>query len=157
MTEFLPDFKSVEIIELDRLLKSKDIALREDHKKFLIEYGGCDEILRNGFANFTFEEFKNYYLDESVFYSDRLPSSTVYFGMDFNDELLCIDNESGRIYVYYNEKKDGVYYESINDLLFFCFMRYKYKNLFFKKVELNVKIDNPNIFLMEKKILSLKA
>lgn len=102
MSKLITDNQPVDANELDELVNLKNIPLEEEHRQFLIKYGNCQTLLTNRFSDFSFEQFKDHYLDDELFYTDRIPSNTVYIGTDFGDELLCIDNEARKIYTYYD-------------------------------------------------------
>ena len=147
MSKLISDNEPVDANELDELVNSRNIPLREDHRQFLIKYGNCKTLLINGFSDFTFKQFKDHYLDDELFYTDRIPLSTVYIGTDFADELLCIDNKTGKIYVYYDQKKDLLYYDRLESLLFTCFMKSNYLEQAFNRIRRNIKIFSPKAFL----------
>ena len=147
MSKLISDNEPVDANELDKLVNSKNIPLEEDHRQFLIKYGNCKTLLINGFSDFTFKQFKDHYLDDELFYTDRIPLSTVYIGTDFADELLCIDNKTGKIYVYYDQKKDLLYYDRLESLLFTCFMKSNYLEQAFNRIRRNIKIFSPKAFL----------
>lgn len=147
MSKLISDNEPVDANELDELVNSRNIPLREDHRQFLIKYGNCKTLLINGFSDFTFEQFKEYYLDNDIFYTDKIPLDTVYIGTDFADELLCIDNKTGKIYVYYDQRKDLFYYDNLESLLFTCFMQSDYFEKAFDGICHNIKIFSPKAFL----------
>jgi len=147
MSKLILDNEPVDANELDELIRNKEIPIRADHRQFLIKYGNCKTLLINGFSDFTFKQFKDHYLDDELFYTDRIPLSTVYIGTDFADELLCIDNKTGKIYVYYDQKEDLLYYDRLESLLFTCFMKSDYLETVFDKIRRNIKIFSPKAFL----------
>ena len=106
MSKLITDNQPVDANELDELVNLKNIPLEEEHRQFLIKYGNCKTLLNNGFSNFTFDTFKDFYLQEDLSDEDRLPADAVFLGIDFSDELVSIDNKTGKIYVYYDQKKD---------------------------------------------------
>lgn len=147
MSKLISDNQPVDANELDKLVSSKDIPIRDDHRQFLIKYGNCKTLLNNGFSNFTFDTFKDFYLQEDLSDEDRLPADAVFLGIDFSDELVSIDNKTGKIYVYYDQKKDLFYYDNLEGLLFTCFMQSDYFEKAFDKICENIKIFNPKAFL----------
>lgn len=140
----------VGVAGLDKIIGKNNIAIRKDHREFIINFGNCNKLLNNGFSNFTFGNFKDYYLDTNLFDTDKVPSHTIYLGSDFADELLCIDNITGEIYTYYSEEKDLYYYKNLSSLLFYCLIHSEYMHKFFGKVSCNVNIDDINLFFREK-------
>ncbi len=149
MSKIIISAESVNVGELDSLIKSHNIPMREDHRSFLIKYGNCRELLIDWFGNFTFERFKEFYLDESPFDEDRLPVDNAYIGTDFSDEFVCIDYKTGAIQSYFDQEKDIIYYNNLESLLFTCFLRSDYPKRVFDKISSNVEISNPKSFLKE--------
>lgn len=147
MSKLIPESEPVDVNELDELIKSKNIPMREDHRSFLIEYGNCRELLIDWFGNFTFERFKDFYLDENPFDEDRLPVDNAYIGTDFSDEFVCIDYKTGAIQSYFDQEKDIIYYYNLESLLFTCFINSDYLEQVFDKAHNNIKIYNPKKFL----------
>lgn len=147
MSKLITDNQPVDANELDELVNLKNIPLEEEHRQFLIKYGNCQTLLTNRFGDFSFEQFKDHYLDDELFYTDRIPSGTAYIGTDFGDELLCIDNETRKIYTYYDQKKDLFYYDNLESLLFTCFIQSDYFEKSFDKICQNIKIFSPKAFL----------
>ncbi len=147
MSKLITDNQPVDINELDELVNSRNIPLEEEHRQFLIKYGNCKTLLNNGFSNFTFDTFKDFYLQEDLSDEDRLPADAVFLGIDFSDELVSIDNKTGKIYVYYDQKKDLFYYDNLENLLFTCFMQSDYLDKAFDRICQNIKIYTPKEFL----------
>ena len=147
MSKLITDNQPVDINELDELVNSRNIPLEEEHRQFLIKYGNCKTLLNNGFSNFTFDTFKDFYLQEDLSDEDRLPADAVFLGIDFSDELVSIDNKTGKIYVYYDQKKDLFYYDNLENLLFTCFMQSDYLDKAFDRICQNIKIFSPKAFL----------
>ena len=56
--------------------------------------------------------------------NDNLPDDTAFFGQEFTDGILCIDNQFGKIYDYESKELWGCFYEHIDALLFFCLIKY---------------------------------
>ena len=107
---------------LHKFLKQTNLTLRPDHFNFLLNYGNSSDIFTSMFANCTFERFKKYNLDKKEYLDGDLPINSVYFGHDFNDESLCVENETGHIYVYDDEKLDGIYYKNIASFLLYALL-----------------------------------
>ena len=146
MSKLLPYRNPVDANLLDNFIKHNNIPIREEHRQLLINYGSSKDILNNGFSNLTFEKFQKHYLDNSLPFEDQLPINTVYVGIDFADEYICIDNDTGKIHLYYNRKKEKIYYDDLNSLVFICFIRSLYIDIFFEKIINNAKINNPTKF-----------
>ncbi len=149
MSEVIISEKPVDVSELDSLIESHNIPMREDHRSFLIKYGNCRELLINWFSNFTFERFKEFYLDENPFDEDILPVDTAYIGTDFSDVFVCIDYKTGTIQPYFDQKKDIVYYNNLEGLLFTCFLKSNYPKYVFDNISNNIEISNPKSFLKQ--------
>lgn len=147
MSKLITDNQPVDANELDELVNSKNIPLEEEYRQFLVKYGNCKTLLNNGFSNFTFDMFKDFYLQEDLSDEDRLPADAVFLGIDFADELVSIDNKTGKIYVYYDQKKDLFYYDNLESLLFTCFMQSDYFEKAFDRICHNIKIFSPKAFL----------
>jgi len=140
----------VDVARLDEIIKKNNIAMRDEHRNFIMNLGNCNKILNTGFSNFTFSNFEDYYLDTDLFDSDKVPNHTTYFGSDFADELLCIDDITGEIYTYYGKEKDLYYYQNLNSLLFYCLMQSEYINKFFGKISYNIEVNDTKLFFREK-------
>lgn len=145
MRKILND-KPVDVVRLDALVRSNNIAIREEHRKFIINFGNCNKLLSNGFSDFTLSNFEDYYLDTNLFDADKVPDHTTFLGSDFADELLCIDDITGEIYTYYCKEKDLYYYKDINSLLFYCLLQSEYKHNFFRNINYDIKINNIELF-----------
>lgn len=147
MSKLITDNQPVDANELNELVNSKNIPLKAEHRQFLLKYGNCKTLLNNGFSNFTFDTFKDFYLQEDLSDEDRLPADVVFLGIDFSDELVSIDNKTGKIYVYYDQEKDLFYYDNLESLLFTCFMQSDYFEKAFDRICHNIKIFSPEAFL----------
>lgn len=155
MSKVIISEKSVDVNELDSLIESHNIPMREDHRSFLIRYGNCKELLINWFGNFTFERFKEFYLNENTFNEDILPFNTAYIGTDFSDEFVCVDYETGTIQSYFDQKKDIINYDNLESLLFTCFLRSDYPKYVFNNISNNIEISNPKSFFKQNEKLKI--
>lgn len=148
MGKFLMPDSSINANELDEFLYRNNIKIREDYRQLIIRYGNCKELLKNGFSDFTYQKMKSYYLEGNDFYDDKVPYNTTFIGTDFDDEPLCIDYYTGEIHTYFEEAKDLFYYKNIDSLLFYCFMNSIYLKIIFNNIENNIKIYEPENFLV---------
>ena len=136
------EVKPVPKAELDAFLIQNHLQLCEEHYQFLLQYGNSD-FLKGDFADLRFEEFKDYTLYDEFPEELKLPKNCSYIGMDFNDELLCIDNYDKKIYTFdYGEKYEKFYYGGLKELLFFCLFKLLYKKNYFNEVKDNIRINN---------------
>ena len=76
--------------ELDDFLAQNQIRLSPEHYRFLLDYGNSS-FLTHGFADLSFDEFKDYYSDKELLPDETLPEHYDYVGCDFSNETLCID------------------------------------------------------------------
>lgn len=152
MGEVLTPNSIVNPNELDNFLCKNSINIRNDYRQFIVRYGDCKELLKNGFSDFTYEKIKSYYLEGNDLYDDKVPCNTIFIGTDFDDEPLCIDHYTGEIYTYFEETKDLFYYKNIDNLLFYCFTNSIYLDFIFKNIKNNIKIYDPKNFLVNNDI-----
>lgn len=137
--------------EVDYFLKQYDINLRSDHRNFLIKYANNTSLLTSMFADCTFEQFKKYYsaylFSDELHDDEKIPFGTSYFGHDFNDEFLCIDHNTGEIFVYgYEEKSSPAYYKNIDSFLVYSFFWHQENEQYFEIVEKEIQIQEQNKF-----------
>ena len=98
-----PAVKGVDEEVLNSFIKKTNLELRPDHFDFLLNYGNSTALFTSMFANCTFERFEKYNLHKEEYLDGDLPTDTTYFGHDFDDESVCIENTTGHIYVYDSE------------------------------------------------------
>ena len=91
--------KGIDKDVLQSFLKQTNLTLRSEHFNFLLNYGCSSDILTSMFADCTFERFKEIYLNKEEDLDGDLPVNSIYFGHDFSDESLCIENKTGHIYM----------------------------------------------------------
>lgn len=145
---------SVEAILVDEIIAEYSLSIRLDQRDFYIRYGNSLALLTSMFADCTFERFKRYYTKQFPFdeicEEEMLPNGTCYFGHDFADEFLCIENSTGSIYVYaFKEKEAEPYYENIESFLTFAILFHEVNMKLFNRFERGIKIDNLEKFMLE--------
>ena len=137
---------------VDHFLEQNYIDIRLDHQNFLMKYGNSSSLLTSMFADCTFDRFKNYYSSvqfpfDEMHDEEKLPLGTTYFGHDFNDEFLCIDNFTGEIFVYgYQKKSLPAYYHNIESFLIYSFFWHQENEQYFETVEKEIRIPEQNKF-----------
>lgn len=142
------DIKPVSEIELVSFIKEHHIFLCDDYIKFILNYGYSKHILcsPHQYADFTFSEFKDFYLDNELFDDLSLPDSSNYIGIGFGGESLCIDHKTGTIQPFYYGKKDIVCYEGVDGLLFHCLLSSSEYKLYFDNINI-LELNDQNQFL----------
>ncbi|MDK4791428.1 MAG: hypothetical protein OC189_05205 [Acinetobacter sp.] len=133
---------SVNPILVDEIIEEYNLSIRSDQRSFYIRYGNSVALLTSMFADCTFDRFKRYYTKQFPFDEitdeEMVPKGTCYFGHDFDDEFLCIENSTGSIYVYaFQEKQAEPYYENIESFLLYCFLKNHQIENYFDIVEIN--------------------
>ena len=109
---------------LDAHLQKHGLTIRADHRLFLLKYGNSTELLKFWFGDCTYALLEEYTSNPQEYLNDDLPDDTVFFGQEFTDGILCIDNQSGKIYDYESKELWGCLYENIDSLLFFCLIEH---------------------------------
>lgn len=146
---------------VDHLIKENNIPLRPEHRSFFVLYGNTTSLITSMFADCTFDRFEQYYLAqppfEEIHDEEKVPSGTIYFGHDFNDEFLCIENNTGEIYVYgFQEKEAPAYYENIDSFLIYCFFWLNDKDHFFEIVKKDIVVENIEQFKLDNEAFKIK-
>ena len=136
--------------ELDDFLAQKQIQLSPEHYRFLLDYGNSP-FLTHGFADLSFNEFKDYYSETETLPDDILPEHYDYVGTDFNEAGLCIDPNTQKIHTfgYGKANKDGFYYGGLSKLLFYCLFRETYRTKCFDTIQYNIPIMDQDWFKNE--------
>ena len=161
LLEHYPNIVGVSNEIVDSLIKKYNIELRNEHRDFFINYGNSSSLLTSMFADCTFERFEQYYSAQFPFDEindeEKLPLNTTYFGHDFNDEFLCIDNNTGEIFVYaFQEKSGNSYYENIDSFLMYCFFWHDETDYFFETVQTNIVINDLELFKKDNEVYKIK-
>ena len=130
LLSYCKDIQGVDEQVLDAHLQKHGLMLRADHRSFLLKYGNSTNLLKFGFGDCTYALFEKYTSDPQKHLSgfDELPDGTVFFGSDFTDGPLCIDDQSGKIYDFESKEFWTCLYENIDSLLFFCLIKYLLKH-----------------------------
>ena len=136
-----PAVKGVDEEVLNSFIKKTNLELRPDHFDFLLNYGNSTALFTSMFADCTFSEFTETYLNKAEDLDGDLPESTTYFGGDFSDDPLCIENMTGSIYGYDCKKLDFICYKNINSFVFYSLLFNSSKSELFKNVEMNIKVN----------------
>ena len=124
LLSYCDNIQGVDEQVLDAHLQKHGLTLRADHRSFLLKYGNSTELLKFGFGDCTYVLFEKYTSNPQRYLNDNLPDDTVFFGQEFTDGILCIDNQFGKIYDYESKELWGCFYENIDVLLFFCLIEY---------------------------------
>ena len=122
LLSYCDNIQGVDEQVLDAHLQKHGLTLRADHREFLLKYGNSTELLKFWFGDCTYALFEKYTSDSQEYLNDDLPDGTMFFGSEFNDDILCIDNQSGKIYTYESKKLWTCFYENIDVLLFFAWL-----------------------------------
>ena len=135
--------------ELDDFLAQNQIRLCPEHYRFLLDYGNSP-FLTHGFANLSFDEFKDYYSDKELLPDETLPEHYDYVGTDFGSDGLCIDPNTQKIYTFgYGEIDEGFQYGGLSELLFYCLLRASANPKCFDVVKCNIPITDIEQFKKE--------
>ena len=122
LTAYCKGIRGVDEHVLDAHLHQQGLALRPDHRSFLLQYGNSNELLKFWFGDCTYSLFEQYTSNpqEELSGFDELPDGTVFFGLEFTEGILCIDNQLGKIYIYHAKEIYYCMYKDIDSFLFFC-------------------------------------
>ena len=124
LLSYCDNIQGVDEQVLDAHLQKHGLTLRADHRSFLLKYGNSTELLKFGFGDCTYVLFEKYTSNPQRYLNDNLPDDTIFFGQEFTDGILCIDNQFGKIYDYESKELWGCFYENIDVLLFFCLIEH---------------------------------
>lgn len=124
LLSYCDNIQGVDELVLDAHLQKHGLTLRADHRLFLLKYGNSTELLKFGFGDCTYALFEKYTSNPQDYLNNDLPDGTMFFGSEFTDDVLCIENQSGKIYIYESEELWDCIYENIDVLLFFCLSEY---------------------------------
>ena len=124
LLSYCDNIQGVDEQVLDAHLQKHGLTLRADHRSFLLKYGNSTELLKFGFGDCTYVLFEKYTSNPQRYLNDNLPDDTIFFGQEFTDGILCIDNQFGKIYDYESKELWGCLYVHIDALLFFCLIEY---------------------------------
>ena len=136
LLSYCDNIQGVDELVLDAHLQKQGLILRADHRSFLLKYGNSTELLKFWFGDCTYALFEEYTSNPQEYLNDDLPDGTMFFGSEFNDDILCIDNQSGKIYTYESKELWDCLYENIDVLLFFCLVQYLRNQKVFSVAEL---------------------
>lgn len=122
LISYCKDIRGVDEQVLNAHLHQHGLTLRPDHRSFLLQYGNSSELLKFWFGDCTYSLFEQYTSDTQEYLSgfEEVPEGTVFFGLEFTEGVMCIDNQSGKIYDFEAKEFYDCVYESIDVLLFFC-------------------------------------
>ena len=124
LLSYCDNIQGVDEQVLDAHLQKHGLTLRADHREFLLKYGNSTELLKFWFGDCTYALFEEYTSNPQEHLNDDLPDGTMFFGSEFVDGILCIENHSGRIYDYESKELWDCFYENIDVLLFFCLIEH---------------------------------
>lgn len=143
--------EKVEIIpvsqeSLDNFLLQRRLKISKEHYQFLLNYGNSP-FLKKEHANLTFNGFKSFYLNLVYNYTNdmTLPKECDYLGTDFLSETICLSREDKKIYYFDSGETDGIYYEGIQELLFYYLFKSINRNSF-ERVESSIQITDVEQF-----------
>ena len=135
--------------ELDDFLAQNQIRLCPEHYRFILDYGNSP-FLTHGFADLSFDEFKDYYSETETLPDDILPEHYDYVGTDFGSDGLCIDPNTQKIHTFgYGEIDEGFQYGGLSELLFYCLFRENHRTKCFDLVEYRTPITDIEQFEQE--------
>ena len=135
------EVKPVPKAELDAFLIQNHLHFCEEYYQFLLTYGYSD-FLDNGYADLTFNNIKNYYLDDENCEDAILPDNCDYIGSDFSTDGLCIDHNTKKIHSFGYGEIDILFYHGLKELLFCYLFKLLYKKNYFNEVKDNIRINN---------------
>lgn len=142
----------VDRISLDNYLEKHSISLRKDHYLFILEYGNSIDLLTGGgFFYCRFLDFQDAYSHFDEYLLDNLPEHTVYFGQDWSDVPLCIDNLTGVIFDYDAMETEDEMYKTITSFLAYQFLMMLWSKGKFDDVQQNIKIHDIENFMEDNK------
>ena len=126
LLSYCKNIQGVDEQVLDAHLQKHGLTLRADHRSFLLKYGNSTELLKFGFGDCTYALFEECTSNPQEHLSgfDELPDGAAFFGVEFTSGVLCIDDQSGKIYDYESKELSECLYENIDTLLFFCLSEY---------------------------------
>ena len=136
LLSYCKDIQGIDEQVLDVHLQKHGLTLRADHRSFLLKYGNSTELLKFWFGDCTYALFEEYTSNPQEYLHGDLPDDTVFFGSEFTDDVLCLDNQSGKIYIYESKELWDCIYENIDVLLFFCLVQYLRNQKVFSVAEL---------------------
>ena len=119
LLSYCDNIQGVDELVLDAHFQKQDLTLRADHRSFLLKYGNSTELLKFGFGDCTYALFEKYTSNPQEYLNNDHPDGTMFFGLEFTDDVLCLDNQSGKIYIYESKELWDCIYENIDVLLFF--------------------------------------
>ena len=140
LLSYCKDIQGVDEQVLDAHLQKHGLTLRADHRSFLLKYGNSNQLLTSDYGDCTYAMFERYTSDPQEYLSgfEELPDGTVFFGQEFSEELLCIENESGKLYTYDSKKLLDYYGESIDALLFSWLIEYLLKKGVISRTQMQI-------------------
>ncbi|NHZ67045.1 SMI1/KNR4 family protein [Massilia genomosp. 1] len=119
---YIKDAAPLDEVEIRKFAAENNIILREDHKNFLMKIGrprnGRLYIFHRYGGDFDFENLVDDFLE--VYPDVDTPSGSTYFGTNFVGDSFCIDDDTGKIYLYSTGEKYGVVHETIEGFLLEC-------------------------------------
>lgn len=135
---------------LDHYLEQHGLCLREDHYAFILEYGNSSYLLKvASFFNCTFLDFQFTYNHFDEFLLGHLPANSSYFGQDWSDAPLCIDNLTDGLFTYDAMEKEDKVYESIRCFLFHNFLHTLRSKSKFDEVQQLIKVPDVEKFMKD--------
>ena len=152
LLSYCQDIQGVDEQVLDAHLHKHGLTLRDDHRSFLLKYGNSKQLLTSDYGDCSYAMFERYTSDPQEYLSgfEELPDGTVFFGQDSSEAMLCIENESGEIYIFGSKELLASFCENIDALLFSWLIRYILKNSLISRTQLQiVKKDDKERFFQQ--------
>ena len=99
LISFEPNINPVSREEIIDFFTKEQRFIREDHIKFLMEYGGepLPICFKEAYITCSFKEIKEL-IDDEKEYGKEIPDGFLYFGNFFIGEWVIIDNNDGALY-----------------------------------------------------------
>lgn len=120
----LDGISPADILQIQNFSRDHKIFLRDDHLQFLVKFGRQSgerlQIFKNYGGDFDFDMLQHIYIQGD--HEFELPEGFTFFGVTFNGESFCINDESGKIYAYEEGEIYGLVHESINGFLLNCLL-----------------------------------
>ena len=99
LISFEPNINPVPREEIIDFFTKEQRFIREDHIKFLMEYGGepLPICFKEAYITCSFKEIKEL-IDDEKEYGKEIPDGFSYFGSFFPEEPIIINNDDGALY-----------------------------------------------------------
>lgn len=124
------DIYPCSLARIEKAEQQLGFQVREDHKQFLLKFGGGDlgrrrsQFLRNTNADYDLETILDYYEDIDKDPSAIPPTGFIFFGFSWFDVHLVIDQATGGVYQDYGRELPSLYADNVDKFLVQCLVHY---------------------------------